>query len=78
MKRAEVVELARKAEMCAPWVEPHPGVVQQLERFAALVEKAEREACAEICCNQIHRWTDDRARYAASECAIGIRARGES
>jgi hypothetical protein len=63
MKRAEVVELARKAQMCAPWVEPHPGVVQQLERFAALVEEAERSKCATVCrdieappsCNDIER-----------------------
>lgn len=36
----------------------------------------EREACAEVSEQQIERWMDDRARYAASECAAAIRARG--
>lgn len=47
-----------------------------LKRFAALVAAAEREACAKVCDYQITRWTDDRARYAAGECAAAIRARG--
>ena len=50
----------------------------------ALIEKcvkaavlAEREACAQASEQQIDRWVDDRARYAASECAAAIRARSE-
>jgi len=38
--------------------------------------EAEREACAKVCEAQIDRWMDDRARYAASECAAAIRQRG--
>ena len=37
--------------------------------------EAEREACAKMCEAQIDRWMDDRARYAASECAEAIRSR---
>lgn len=48
---------------------------ETLERFAALVAAAEREACAKLADGQIERWVDDRARYAASECAAAIRAR---
>jgi hypothetical protein len=47
-----------------------------IQRFAALVAAAEREACAKVCDYQITRWTDDRARYAAGECAAAIRTRG--
>ena len=36
---------------------------------------AEREACAKASERQIERWVDDRARYAASECAAAIRER---
>lgn len=38
----------------------------------------EREACAKASESQIDRWVDDRARYAASECAAAIRARGQA
>ena len=46
--------------------------LKQLERFAALVAAAEREACAKVC--------DDLERanlYGVKECAAAIRARGE-
>lgn len=42
--------------------------IDQLERFAALVAAAEREACARICDEE----------YEAGDCAAAIRARGES
>ena len=51
---------------------------ETLERFAALVVSAEREECAKVCDEQIDRWTDDRARYCASECAATIRARSQA
>ena len=47
-------------------------------RFAKLVAAAEREACAQASEQQIERWVDDRARYAASECAAAIRARSST
>lgn len=53
-------------------------ILGELERFAALVASAEREACAKASESQIDRWVDDRARYAASECAAAIRARGQA
>lgn len=36
---------------------------------------AENEACAKASEFQIERWVDDRARYAAGECAAAIRQR---
>ena len=59
----------------------------ELERFAALVAAAEREACAKVCEKQIKsymskQYTTDplggfRERFAAEQCAAAIRARGE-
>ena len=49
------------------------GFIKRLIESAAA---AEREECAKVCDYQITRWTDDRARYASSECAAGIRSRG--
>lgn len=50
---------------------------EQMREYASKAVAAEREACALECARQIDRWTDDRARYAASECAATIYARGE-
>lgn len=73
MTRDDVIRMAREASGL-----PDPMIfVGAYERFAALVAAAEREACAKVCDYQITRWTDDRARYAAGECAAAIRARGE-
>jgi hypothetical protein len=52
------------------WIEAHEPD-DSLERFAALVAAAEREACAKVC--------DDREYanvYGFRECAAAIRARG--
>ena len=48
-----------------------PVTMEQIERFAALVAAAEREACAGLC--------DERERanlYGLKECAAAIRERG--
>ncbi len=41
----DIIRMAREAGLCT-WVVPPQGAVAQLERFAALVAAAEREACA--------------------------------
>jgi hypothetical protein len=47
---------------------------KSIERFAALVAAAEREACAKVC-----EETDDGTPYnLAEECAAAIRARSKS
>lgn len=56
---------------------------EDIERFAALVASAEREACAEICDGFYLSWIDIQGRYefmgeGASECAGAIRARGQA
>lgn len=76
MNRDEIISMAREAGFVThrdEW-----AFLERLERFAALVAAAEREACAKASESQIDRWVDDRARYAASECAAAIRARGQA
>lgn len=86
MKRDDIIRMAREAGFYfhdagyAPILHTVAGEYSEacFERFAALVASAEREACAKASESQIDRWVDDRARYAASECAAAIRARGQA
>jgi hypothetical protein len=79
MTKDDIIRMARKA-----------GIAQyglgwtcwegQLERFAALVAAAEREACARVCedINAKYAWPADIAERVASQwCADAIRARGQ-
>lgn len=45
---------------------------ESIERFAALVAAAEREACAQLCDRFANRM------MSAEECAAAIRARGQA
>lgn len=80
MNRDDIIRMAREAGWPSFTVDNLPCTLdmERLERFAALVASAEREACAKASESQIDRWVDDRARYAASECAAAIRARGQA
>jgi hypothetical protein len=81
MNREDIIRMAREAG-CIPRRHPEydndiqvfatPDV---LERFAALVAAAEREACAKVC-----EELRDEDGYEAwnTECAAAIRARGEA
>jgi hypothetical protein len=55
------------------------GRPQDLERFAALVAAQEREACAEVCEQEVCAccWSDD-AQAAAEHLSERIRARGQA
>jgi len=48
-----------------------------VERFAALVAAAEREACAKVCEKEAGELNTVRESLAAVTCAAAIRARGE-
>ena len=48
-----------------------------LQRFAALVAAAEREACAKVCEETTTAWTEYEYNSACMDCAKAIRARGE-
>jgi hypothetical protein len=57
------------------WLSGERGV-QTLERFAALVASAEREACAKVCDDlAVDAYNNHDILY--EECAAAIRARGE-
>ena len=80
MKKEDIIRMAQEAgwEMDNSCV-LSPQVLwyiyqEQLERFAALVASAEREACAKLCDD-----LDKTRGYSyADKCATAIRARGQA
>jgi hypothetical protein len=60
-----------------------PVTMEQIERFAALVAAAEREACAKVCESLPLEW-EDQPNIAQAElatmmdCALAIRARSDA
>jgi len=89
MTRDDIIRLAREAGFVRVVATHADGSltttvtpIEELERFAALVAAAEREACAKLC--------EETARHNEEvecdidllignmECATAIRARGES
>lgn len=84
MNREQVIRMAREAEIIDfrdASDDPHVAqMVEFLERFAALVAAAEREACAIAC--EVHATSviNDGKQPAwaiANECADAIRARSK-
>lgn len=73
---SEVIRLAREADCLYVNLTVDPTLdAERLGRLISLAKAEEREACAQAAEQQIDRWVDDRARYAARECAAAIRAR---
>jgi hypothetical protein len=73
MNRDDIIRMAREAGISKPW-DQEPVRWETLERFAALVAAAEREACAALC----DKIADDdgfEGGY-ADYCAVSIRERG--
>ena len=75
MDREEIIRMAREANIKQAIETPYLLMVQELERFAALVATAEREACAKVCdVLAVHpEYASDITKVAAQ----AIRARGE-
>lgn len=74
MNRDDIIRMAREALLPACHL-THP---KALERFAALVAAAEREACAQVCIETgATNGNSDAAFDMADHCAAVIRARGE-
>ena len=75
MTREDIIRMAQECQLIG--MRPHlDGIYQEsLERFAALVAAAEREACAKVCEDQ----TQGKAEWkeGAIACAAAIRARGQ-
>ena len=68
MTRDDIIRMAREAEA---WDQIDHDGIAALERFAALVAAAEREACARVCDGMDHNGV-----MIAADCATAIRARG--
>ena len=69
MKREDIIRMAREAGFGF-----NGASSPAIERFAALVAAAEREACAAIC----DRFQARDAGMQPAECAGAIRARGNT
>ena len=92
MTRDDIIRMAREAEVPMEYSFNNGATVwdlhPSLERFAALVAEAEREACADVCERRKSLYwmefdktgsdADRAAAIASEECAEAIRARGES
>ena len=82
MKKDDVIRMAREAGIpYDPW--PDSAYNKNIERFAALVAAAEREACAKVCEELRDDWLRGLGRYefmgeGADYCADFIRARGQA
>lgn len=82
MNKDDIIRMAREAGMKLAWIATLPGSdkmkvlldTDQVERFAALVVAAEREACAKLCDELAAR--DKLSNYYAI-AAKAIRARGK-
>lgn len=80
MTRDDIIKLAREAcdtDKVDAWHNGFWTVTQEeLERFAALVAAAEREACAQVC-EARYMGDNNREDMEARRCAAAIRARGD-
>ena len=79
MNRDNIIRMAQQAGMFKLFGDPNaPEALtgESIERFAALIAAAEREACAKVCESQ---YIPDGSNedVAAIRCADAIRARGE-
>ena len=84
MSLDDIIRMAREAG-CKPFRSPeHWDDVQVfatpnvLERFAALVAAAEREACAKACEETTASWTQDLYNSGCMDCAAAIREREQT
>ena len=73
MTRDDIIRMAQEATRRDDWWDDD----QALERFAALVAAAEREACAVIAETPISGEQDDITMEAKDRAAAAIRARGD-
>ena len=87
MTRDEIIAMAKEAGCVSAtfWPDGFTGLMGVFERFAALVEAAEREACAQVCeaehvgadvCDDCDNELDETYNRALRDGATAIRARG--
>jgi hypothetical protein len=86
MTREDIIRMAREAKLNigpAGMGQTVWGGDAELERFAALVAAAEREACARVCESLSLEWEDQpdiaQAELATMmDCALAVRARSQA
>ncbi len=82
MTRDDIIRLAREAGAATGRHSPYQKnesimpLCMDVERFAALVAAAEREACAKVCEDLVLEHVG-RADLTRNQCVNAIRARGE-
>ena len=77
MNRDDVIRMAAEAQPYQPADEYR--LLPFIERFAALVAAAEREACAKVCEHKAAEWAEgETSGRWQSDCAAAIRARGQA
>jgi len=85
MNRDDIIRMAREAGLLligtadgseAVYTWPQ-GITDEIERFAALVAAAEREACAKVCEENADDLSEGDWDSACINCADHIRARGQ-
>ena len=86
MTQEDIIRMYKEANGWSP--EGFDRTVQELERFAALVAAAEREACAKMCADLYSKWADELINSTdeeddplppdAVDCKLAIRARGQA
>ena len=77
MNRDDIIRMAREAGFEFPADYDLTEPTSRLERFAALVAAAEREACAITCEQTTAAWTQHLYNEGVMDCVKAIRARGE-
>ena len=77
MKKEDIIRMAIEAGSKFDLGEPHPDMVEVLERFFHMAQAAEREACAKVCEEIASDYNPHRGFSAlgAKDCATAIRAR---
>jgi hypothetical protein len=76
--RDDIIRMARDAKLPYEYDTGRILYLKELERFAALVAAAEREACAKVCEETTAAWTQYLYNEGCVDCAKAIRARGDA
>ncbi len=78
MNRDDIERMAKQAAEETGTLVPTEWNDPLLERFAALVAAAEREACEKACDEVGMLGRDELGKFWTDKCVAAIRARGES
>ncbi len=76
MTRDDIIRMAREAGF-SEWAVSLSEMPKHLERFAALVAAAEREACAKVCESLITDGDIYPGNFVLEACAKSIRSKSE-